>query len=80
MFEISDSTFFCQSHFITFFFFLSKNAIDLFFILIFFFINKHWLLFMLFSLNNLTQIGTGTQSDNIKVSTQEAVPEIYTPT
>lgn len=29
---------------------------------------------MLFSLNNLTQIGTGTQSDNIKVSTQEAVP------
>lgn len=35
---------------------------------------------MLFSLNNLTQKGTGTQSDNIKVSTQEAVPEIYTPT
>lgn len=36
--------------------------------------------FMLFSLNNLTQKGTGTQSDNIKVSTQEAVPEDYTPT
>lgn len=75
---------FLSKSFHYFLFFLSKNAIDLIFILKFF-LKFDWLtntdsFFILFSLNDLTQIGTGTQSDNIKVSTQEAVPKIYTPT
>lgn len=46
MFEISDSTFFCQSHFITFFFFSPKMQLISFSYWFFFFlINKHWLLF-----------------------------------